>query len=105
MSETCSVPEPLTYSDSVHIAAIPGEVYAVVSDITRTGEWSPVCQECWWDEGDGPWVGAFFTGRNVTDVRTWETHCEVIAAAEGVEFGWSVCHRRQRPLDLLDGGG
>ena len=81
---------PLTYSDSVFVAATPGEVYAVVSDVTRTGEWSPVCQDCWWDEGDGPWVGAFFTGRNVTEDRTWETRCQVIAAAEGSEFGWSV---------------
>lgn len=81
---------PLTYSDSVIIAATPSEVYAVVSDVTRTGEWSPVCQDCWWDEGSGPHLGAFFTGRNVTAERTWETRCEVIAATEGKEFGWSV---------------
>lgn len=81
---------PLTYSDSIHVAASPADVYIVVSDITRTGEWSPVCQECWWDEGDGPHVGAFFTGRNVTKDRTWETRCEVIVAREGSEFGWSV---------------
>jgi hypothetical protein len=88
--ETWRVTEPLTFADSVLIAASPDEVYAVVSDVTRTGEWSPVCQECWWDEGDGPRVGAFFTGRNVTEDRTWETRCEVIAATEGSEFGWSV---------------
>ena len=35
-------------------------------------------------------MGAFFTGRNVTETRTWETRCEVIAAEEGREFGWSV---------------
>jgi len=80
----------MTFSASVHIAASPNDLYAVVSDITRTGEWSPVCQECWWDEGDGPRVGAFFTGRNVTEDRTWETRCEVIVATEGSEFGWSV---------------
>jgi ribosome-associated toxin RatA of RatAB toxin-antitoxin module len=80
----------LTYAESVLVAATPQEVYAVVSDVTRTGEWSPVCQECWWDEGDGPHVGAFFTGRNVTVDRTWETRCEVVAAKEGRAFGWSV---------------
>jgi len=84
------VPEPLTYAESILIAASPGEVYAVVSDVTRTGEWSPVCRDCWWDEGDGPRVGSFFTGRNVTADRTWETRCEVIAAEEGRAFGWSV---------------
>lgn len=80
----------LTFADSIEILATPEEVYATVSDVTRTGEWSPVCQECWWDEGDGPRVGAFFTGRNVTPDRTWETRCEVIAADEGRRFGWSV---------------
>lgn len=82
--------DPLTHSESIFIAASPSVVYSVVSDVTRTGEWSPVCQECWWDEGDGPRVGAFFTGRNVTPDRTWETRCEVIAADEGRRFGWSV---------------
>ena len=24
----------------------------MVSDVTRMGEWSPVCKACWWDEGD-----------------------------------------------------
>ena len=55
-------------------------MYSAVSDVTRTGEWSPVCQECWWDEGDGPVVGAHFTGRNVLPERTWETRSEVVAA-------------------------
>jgi ribosome-associated toxin RatA of RatAB toxin-antitoxin module len=80
----------LTYSDSILIAAPPEEVYAVVSDVTRTGEWSPICSECWWDEGNGPRVGSFFTGRNVTPDRTWETRCEVVVADEGTAFGWSV---------------
>jgi len=80
----------LTFSDSIHVDATPEEVYAVVSDVTRTGEWSPTCQECWWDEGDGPRVGAFFTGRNATADRTWETRSEVVAAEEGRRFGWSV---------------
>jgi hypothetical protein len=86
----------LTFSGSIHVSAAPEEVYAVVSDVTRTGEWSPICRECWWDEGDGPRVGAHFTGRNVTPDRTWETRCEVISAVQGVEFGWSVNGDRVR---------
>jgi hypothetical protein len=78
---------PLTHAESIIVAASPEEVYAVVSDVTRTGEWSPVCQRCWWDDGDGPRVGAFFTGHNVTPGRAWDTRCE---ADEGRAFGWSV---------------
>ena len=77
-------------SESIEIAASPLEVYALVSDVTRTGEWSPICRECWWDEGDGPRVGAHFTGRNHDLGRTWETHSTIVAADPGRAFAWDV---------------
>src|SRR3954447_20721131 len=77
-------------SDSITIARPPEEVYALVADITRMGDWSPVCTECWWDEGQGPAVGSWFTGRNVLPERTWETRCEVVAADPGKEFTFLV---------------
>jgi polyketide cyclase/dehydrase/lipid transport protein len=80
----------LEYSDSIVVSATPDELYAMVSDVTRTGEWSPTCKACWWDEGDGPRVGAKFTGRNVTPERTWETRSEVVVADPGREFAWEV---------------
>ena len=47
------------------VEATPEAVYDLVSDITRTGEWSPVCTSCWWDEeADAGTVGAWFTGHN-----------------------------------------
>ncbi|RBY79961.1 SRPBCC family protein [Blastococcus sp. TF02A-26] len=82
--------ESLTHSDSVVVRTTPEALYDLVSDVTRTGEWSPICRECWWDEGDGPRVGAHFTGRNVTPERTWETRSEVVAAERGREFAWVV---------------
>ena len=80
----------LRFSDSVVVARSPAEVYAVVSDVTRTGEWSPTCVACWWDEGDGPSAGSAFTGRNVTPQRTWETRSRVETAEPGREFTWVV---------------
>jgi hypothetical protein len=80
----------LTHSDSIDIARSPEEVYDLVSDITRMGAWSPVCKECWWDEGAGPQVGAWFTGRNELPERTWETRSEVVAADRGREFAFVV---------------
>lgn len=50
----------------------------------------PVCAECWWDEGQGPEVGSFFTGRNVTPERIWEARSKVVVASPGREFAWSV---------------
>jgi len=80
----------LTHSDSVIVARSPDELYAMVSDVTRMGEWSPICKACWWDEGEGPRVGAWFTGRNELPERTWETRSEVVAADPGREFAFVV---------------
>jgi len=77
-------------SESVFVAVSPDELYALVSDVTRTGEWSPVCKACWWDDGAGPQVGAWFTGRNEVPERTWETRSQVVAADPGREFAWEV---------------
>lgn len=80
----------LEFADSVLVARGPGEMYAMVSDVTRMGEWSPQCKACWWDEDAGPQVGSWFTGRNETPGRTWETRSRVVAAVPGREFAWEV---------------
>lgn len=80
----------LRYSDSVPVQRDAQALYDIVSDVTRMGQWSPVCKACWWDEGDGPRVGAWFTGRNETPDRVWETRSQVIAAERGREFAFVV---------------
>ena len=97
----------LTFSDSVVVAASPEELYDLVSDVTRTGEWSPVCVACWWDEGATGKAGDWFTGRNVTPERTWETRSLVAVADRGREFAWLVGGSRARwgyTLEPVDGG-
>jgi ribosome-associated toxin RatA of RatAB toxin-antitoxin module len=97
----------LEYSDSLFISVEPDQLYAMVSDVTRTGEWSPICRSCTWDEGDGPSVGAWFTGHNETPERTWEARCQVVAADPGREFTWEVNKGWARwgfTLELVDGG-
>ena len=97
----------LEFSDSIFVSAEPHQLYAMVSDVTRIGEWSPVCRACWWDEGDGPRVGAWFTGRNETPQRTWETRSRVVAADPGHRFAWEVNDGWVRwgfTLDPVDGG-
>ncbi|MGK2866295.1 MAG: SRPBCC family protein [Mycobacterium sp.] len=81
----------LEFSDSVTVALDPDTLYALVSDITRMGDWSPICKACWWDDpAAGPAVGAWFTGRNELPERTWETRSQVVAADPGREFAWEV---------------
>ena len=55
---------------------------------TRMSGWSPMCKACCWNEGDGPRVGAQFTGRNEMSGRMWETRSEVVTADHGREFTW-----------------
>ncbi len=83
---------PLPHHDeSLDIAASPEALYDLVSDVTRTGEWSPVCRSCWWDdEAEAGRVGAWFHGRNETPDRTWETRSQVSVADRGSEFAWIV---------------
>lgn len=80
----------LQHSESITIACPADVLYDMVSDVTRMGEWSPVCRECWWDEGETPRAGAWFTGRNELPDRTWETRSEVVAAEPGREFTFIV---------------
>lgn len=80
----------LQRSESVVVAAPPEALYDLVADVTRTGEWSPICRGCWWDEGGSARVGAWFTGRNEVPGRTWETRSQVVAADRGREFAWVV---------------
>jgi hypothetical protein len=82
----------LVYAQSIIVATTPDKLYDIVSDVTRTGEWSPTCKACWWDEdhGGGARVGAWFTGRNETPTRTWETRSQVVVADPGREFAFLV---------------
>lgn len=82
--------DALAFSASTVVARPPEVVYDLVSDVTRTGEWSPTCVAGWWDEGDGPRAGAWFTGRNRTPERTWETRSQVVVADRGREFAWEL---------------
>jgi hypothetical protein len=99
--------DTLTHSDSVVVQVPPEQLYDLVSDVTRTGEWSPVCRACWWDEGTPGEVGSWFTGRNQTPERTWETRSQVVAADRGREFAWLVGGAFARwgfTLEPADGG-
>jgi hypothetical protein len=80
----------LRYSESIVVARPAEFLYDMVSDVTRMGEWSPVCKACWWDDGDSLCVGAWFTGRNELPERVWETRSQVVAAERGREFTFVV---------------
>ena len=95
------------FSASIDVDRPVDVVYAMVTDLTRMGEWSPECRWCRWDEGAGPRVGAWFTGHNERDGREWDTHCEVVVADPGRAFAFKVSGswiRWSYGFESIDGG-
>jgi len=76
---------------TVEIAAPPEQVYALVSDITRMGEWSPECIRCSWTKGaTGPGVGARFKATNKGKRGpAWFNTPTVTVAEPGREFAFN----------------
>lgn len=92
------------HADSITINRPPEDVYAIVSDVTRIGELSPVCASAAWDDvSQAGKEGAWFTGHNAIGDYTWDTHCKVVAAAPGREFVF-INHGPQGEVELVRWG-
>jgi uncharacterized protein YndB with AHSA1/START domain len=73
------------------ITASPEQVYELVADLPRMGEWSPECADCEWLDGvDEARTGARFKGKNENGRRRWQTVCTVIVAERGHELAWEA---------------
>jgi uncharacterized protein YndB with AHSA1/START domain len=76
---------------SVHVDASPDEVYALVSDLPRMGEWSPECYRCaWLGDMQQARPGARFKGWNKRGLRRWTTKGTIVAAQPGTELSFDV---------------
>jgi len=80
---------------SVRIAAPPQQVWDVVSDVTRTGQWSPECFRVDWldahDPARGAQVGARFRGCNrLRFVGVWCSRCTITVCEPASELTWVV---------------
>jgi uncharacterized protein YndB with AHSA1/START domain len=73
------------------IHAPADKVWAMISDVTRMGEWSPETTGGSWLKGaTGPAVGAAFKGVNQNGKKKWSTVCKVVAAEPGKSFAFRV---------------
>ena len=76
---------PKSVSVSTKVAAPPDKVYALVSDVTKYGDWSPEnLSGVWIDGASGPAVGARFKGKNKRRLP-WTTTSKV-TKADGSTF-------------------
>lgn len=65
------------------------DVWRVVSDVRRTGEWSHECRSVQWLAGaDAAAPGARFRGRNRAGWVRWTRTCEIVAVDEPAELVW-----------------
>lgn len=72
------------------IAAPANAVWALVTDVTRMGEWSPETTSAQWISATGPAVGARFKGTNQSAGRKWQTVCTVAECEPGRSFVFDV---------------
>jgi dipeptidyl aminopeptidase/acylaminoacyl peptidase len=72
------------------VDAAPTRVYDLVSDVSAIGRWSPNATDVAFDQGAGPRVGAWFSGRNQKDGREWTTRSQVVRADPGAAFTFVV---------------
>lgn len=84
--------DPRPLDASVEIAAPPGQVWDVVSDVGRTGEWSPECSRV--IPLGGIRVGALLLGLNYRGRVRWATLSRVTSCSPEREIGWVVLTNR-----------
>ena len=69
----------------VVVDASPDAVWQVVSDVTRTGDWSAECHRVrWLGDTTAAAPGARFRGRNRNGLIRWSRTCELTSIAHGL---------------------
>jgi uncharacterized protein YndB with AHSA1/START domain len=80
---------PKTGTVTLEVDAPPEQVWTLLTDITRAGEWSHESKGGeWLDGATGPAPGARFRGRNAQGSYRWTRQCEVLAVDPGRSISW-----------------
>lgn len=104
-------PEPLaanadafgqwSVEEVIDVRCSAADAWALITDVTRIGEFSPECATAAWTVGDSAAVGNRFDGTNrvvvelegTTYESTWTRPCTVTACVENEVFAYSVGDR------------
>jgi uncharacterized protein YndB with AHSA1/START domain len=79
----------------VTVAAPIESVWAIVADVTRTGEWSHECHHvAWLDEAIAAAPGVRFRGRNRSGWLRWSRTCKIQAVEAPRQIAWSTIPTR-----------
>ncbi|MEW2457352.1 SRPBCC family protein [Streptomyces albus] len=72
------------------VATGPEQVYDLLSTVSNIGLWSPNAIRAQYEDGAGPWAGAWFRGRNRRGDSEWDSRSQVQKAERGTEFTYTV---------------
>nr|WP_232328339.1 SRPBCC family protein [Kibdelosporangium sp. MJ126-NF4] len=99
-STTSDAVETFAVRVSVPVALDPAAVFAYVTDLPRSGEWSPECLGGEWVSGEPAAVGSVFAARNhrSPDVVAWapvvrgewSTRCQIVESEAPRRFSWAM---------------
>jgi len=82
--------------------ASPDDVWAIVGDPTRVGEWSHECGGAEWIDGaTTARPGARFRGRNKVGRSKWARVCELVTVDAPHELAWRTVPTRLYPDSTL----
>ena len=80
-------------SVSTRVDAPAEQVFELVSDLKRMGEWSPECTGIDWLGGaTTAAVGAKFKGHNKNGIRRWSTTSTIVTMEPGRELAYDVAY-------------
>ncbi|MET0903617.1 MAG: SRPBCC family protein [Acidimicrobiales bacterium] len=85
---------------SVEVDASPEQVWNLLTDITRAGEWSHETQGGdWLDDATAAAPGARFQGRNENGRFKWTRQCEVLSVEQNRSISWRTIPTKLRYRD------
>lgn len=89
-------------SVEVEVTAAPEQVWALLADVTRTGEWSHETHGGEWLDGAAAAVpGARFRGSNRQGRTRWSRVCEVVTVDRPHRLSWRTVPTRLFPDSSL----
>ncbi|WP_410575148.1 SRPBCC family protein [Amycolatopsis sp. cmx-4-61] len=80
----------IAFTRNAWVDTAPARVYELISDVSAIGRWSPTASGVAYDDGEGPWPGAWFSGTNRREGREWTTRSQVERADPGTAFSFVV---------------
>jgi uncharacterized protein YndB with AHSA1/START domain len=82
--------QPTPIAETVNVDAPPAQVWQLVSDVTRMGEWSPECRKVVLVGASRPALGVRMVGVNRRGLAVWPTVSRIVRFEPEREVAWTT---------------